>query len=116
MKSLALIAAVLALSACSKPPEPQQQAQVPAQQQVYQQAPVQQAPVQYVQQPQPVIVQQDSGIGNLATGMLLGHMMSGGGGGGNVTRNTTVVNKTVVNKTYVRPSAAPTRSSSSRRK
>ena len=117
MKRVALLA-VIALAACSKTPEPQPvaQQQVP-QQQVYQQ-PMQQAqpmpaPVQYVQQPAPVVVQQESGIGNLATGMLLGHMLSGGGGGGggssnNVTRNTTVVNKTVVNKTYVQQAPKPT--------
>ena len=112
MKRLALMA-VVALAACSKAPEPQQQVpqqvvqQQAAPQQVYQQP----APVQYVQQPAPVVVQQESGLGNLATGMLLGHMLSGGGGGGgsssNVTRNTTVVNKTVVNKTYVQPAATP---------
>lgn len=118
MKKMMLLA-VVALAACSKAPDP-----VP-QQQVYQQ-PMQQAapmpaPVQYVQQPAPVMVQQDNGIGNLATGMLLGHMLSGGGGGGsnNVTRNTTVVNKTVVNRTYVQQASKPTaisRPTSSRRK
>ncbi|XAO54279.1 hypothetical protein [Yersinia phage vB_YenM_P778] len=62
------------------------------------------APVQYDSQPQqsPQVVvvpqQQSSGHGDLITGMVLGHMMSGNSGG--YSSNRTVVNKTYVNKTY----------------
>lgn len=79
-----LIAALFAvglLSACDNRPV------------VYQQQPqvVQQAPV--YAQPAPVVVQQDNSAANLATGMMLGHMMANGQRAPDVQR--TVVNRTV---------------------
>lgn len=96
MKSKVLIAALFAvglLSACDNRPV------------VYQQQPqvVQQAPV--YAQPAPVVVQQDNGAANLATGLMLGHMMANGQRSQDVQVNRTVVNKTVIVNNH--PAPAP---------
>lgn len=91
---------------CVLVPQSQVQQAQQAQQQVVQQ-PVYAQPAPVYAQPAPVVVH-DGGnaAGNLATGMLLGHMMSNGGGGRNdTTVNKTVVNKTVIVKNYAAPAA-----------
>lgn len=82
-----------------------------------------QAPTQSAQPPQlipqePVVqyvptptYHHDSGVGSLATGMMLGHMMSGGSSRSNVTNHTTVVKKY-----YSRPSRKSVSKGYSRRR
>jgi hypothetical protein len=108
--SLAFASVVaVTLAACGNSnQQPQQQAQVAPPAQVIEQPAPQ---VVYAQPAQPVVVQQDHSAADLATGMMLGHMMAGGGG-------TTVVHHyhaapapvihqtTVINRTYVRPSTS----------
>lgn len=87
---------------------PQQTQYVPApQQQMVDEQYVNQPAPQVVQAaPAPVIVQSgghDSGVGDFATGMILGHMMSGGGnnnGGGysNNSSRTTIINNNNVSQ------------------
>lgn len=78
-------------------------------QQVVAPAPVAQAPVPQVAYPappvvmpaqQPVIVQQESGLGSFATGALLGHLLTNNGSSGG---NTVVHKNVTVNKIYQRP-------------
>lgn len=63
----------------------------------------QQAPQVVQAAPAPVIVQSgghDSGVGDFATGMILGHMMSGGGNNGGYSNNsnrTTIINNHTTN-------------------
>jgi hypothetical protein len=83
------------LSACDNRPVVYQQ-----QPQVVQAAPVYQQPG-YVQQAPDVV--QDNSANSLATGMLLGHMLSNGGSGSQVNR--TVVNKTVIVNNHPAPAA-----------
>lgn len=76
---------------------------VPQQQVQYAPAPQQQVDEQYVNQQAPQVVQgqpstvvvqggsHDSGVGDFATGMILGHMMSGGSNGGGYRDNSTTV-------------------------
>ena len=78
---------------------PKQTQYVPApQQQMVDEQYVNQPAPQVVQAaPAPVIVQSghDSGVGDFATGMILGHMMSGGNNGGGYSNNssrTTIIN------------------------
>jgi hypothetical protein len=69
---------------------------------------------------QPAVVH--SGVGDFATGMLMGHMLSGGGGYGGshtVVNHTTVVNRSVIRPSYSASpyrAATPTRSYSYRRR
>lgn len=95
---------VTMLSACDDDvPAQTQYVPAPQQQQVDEQY-VNQQPPQVIQSaPAPVIVQSgshDSGVGDFATGMILGHMMSGGGnnGGGysNNSNRTTIINNNTV--------------------
>lgn len=85
---------------------PKQTQYIPApQQQMVDEQYVNQPAPQVVQAaPAPVIVQggHDSGVGDFATGMILGHMMSGGGnnGGGysNNSSRTTIINNNTVSQ------------------
>lgn len=95
---------VTMLSACDDDvPAQTQYIPAPQQQQVDEQY-VNQQPPQVIQSaPAPVIVQSgshDSGVGDFATGMILGHMMSSGGnnGGGysNNSSRTTIINNNTV--------------------
>lgn len=93
---------VTMLSACDDVPAQTQYIPAPQQQQVDEQY-VNQQPPQVIQSaPAPVIVQSgshDSGVGDFATGMILGHMMSGGNNGGGYSNNssrTTIINNNTV--------------------
>lgn len=102
-----ILGATLMVAGCDDD-VPQQTQYVPApQQQVVDEQYVNQQAPQVVQAaPAPVIVQSgghDSGVGDFATGMILGHMMSGGGnnnGGGysNNSSRTTIINNNNVSQ------------------
>ena len=81
---------------------PKQTQYVPApQQQMVDEQYVNQPAPQVVQAaPAPVIVQggHDSGVGDFATGMILGHMMSGGGYSNNSSRTTIINNNHTVSQ------------------
>lgn len=99
MKRSVIIAAILSatlLSACDNRPVAYVQ---PAQ--VVQPAYAQPG---YVQQgyAQPVVVQ-DNSASNLATGMLIGHMLSSGSNSGSSYEHNTVVNKTVIVNNHPAP-------------
>lgn len=87
-------------------PQQTQYAPAPQQQTVDEQYVNQPAPQVVQAAPAPVIVQSgghDSGVGDFATGMILGHMMSGGGnnnGGGysNNSNRTTIINNNNVSQ------------------
>lgn len=95
---------VTMLSACDDDvPAQTQYIPAPQQQQVDEQY-VNQQPPQVIQSaPAPVIVQSgshDPGVGDFATGMILGHMLSGGsnngGGYSNNSSRTTIINNNTV--------------------
>ena len=102
-----ILGATLMVTGCDDD-VPQQTQYVPApQQQMVDEQYVNQPAPQVVQAaPAPVIVQSgghDSGVGDFATGMILGHMMSGGGnnnGGGysNNSNRTTIINNNNVSQ------------------
>ncbi len=98
-----ILGATLMVAGCDDD-VPQQTQYVPApQQQTVDEQYVNQPAPQVVQAaPAPVIVQggHDSGVGDFATGMILGHMMSGGnnngGGYSNNSSRTTIINNNTV--------------------
>lgn len=94
-----VLGATLMVVGCDE--EPQQTRYAPQQQMVDEQYVNQQAPqvVQAAPAPSTVVVQgsHDSGVGDFATGMILGHMISGGsnnngGGYSNNSSRTTIIN------------------------
>lgn len=90
------------LTGCDDDVPQTQYVPAPQQQQVDEQYVNQQAPQVIQSAPAPVIVQggHDSGVGDFATGMILGHMMSGGsnngGGYSNNSNRTTIINNNAV--------------------
>ncbi len=102
-----ILGATVMLSGCDDDEQQRQTQYVPApsQQMVDEQYVNQPAPQVVQAAPAPVIVQSgghDSGVGDFATGMILGHMMSGGGnnnGGGysNNSNRTTIINNHTTN-------------------
>ena len=94
---------VTMLSACDDD-VPAQTQYIPAPQQQVGEQYVNQQPPQVIQSaPAPVIVQSgshDSGVGDFATGMILGHMLSGGSNRGsgysNNSSRTTIINNNTV--------------------
>lgn len=67
------------------------------------------APAPVVIQQQPTVVHERDGTGDLVTGMMLGHMLSGGGGGGGYASNHASNHTTthVVNNYHAPAAAAP---------
>lgn len=106
------------LSGCDDDvPKQTQYVPAPQQQMVDEQYVNQPAPQVVQAAPAPVIVQSgghDSGVGDFATGMILGHMMSGGGNGGGYSNNssrTTIIN----NNTVAQPRSGSSYSSNTTR-
>jgi len=103
---IVLIAAVVALCACSKP-EPLYVQSPVQQQQVAQPQQQPQAAPQVVYQQIPAPAQQDNSTRDMLLGGVAGYMLGSRGGGGGaapsptVVHNTTVVNRTIVNKPTV---------------
>ena len=99
-----ILGAVMMLTGCDDDvPQKVQYVPAPQQQMVDEQYVNQQAPQVVQPAPAPVIVQSgghDSGVGDFATGMILGHMMSGNNGGGysNNSSRTTIINNNTVSQ------------------